>query len=322
VDFFLYPDIGARVLGYIDLVDKQNLSIYDYKSTKSIERYGKTVEDLLTDPQALIYGQALRLDCHAESGVIPDVLTLNWCYVSTASGKVAAPKTKVVTVRQSLAIMEDGLGEMKPTVREMIPLQKIGIDNQDDVPVDLSACRAYGGCPYRDQCTAYQGIVSTRTVKQEKEPMSQDLLARLKVLSANKPQRVTPPTTTKEPDISIFDRPPMTIDSIKAEPSLMIMQNDAAVETGPVLPPDAPENVSPSDPPEPPPPVEKVKTRGRPAAHKPSPVKEEHVSDEHTPESIRKQTLKDLRARLKEAADHEDMELISHLTTAIRVMKE
>jgi len=255
LDFLLFPDLGVRVKGYIDLLDLKAGWIWDYKSTSSIDRYAKTKEDLYKDPQALIYGLGVRLE-QKEQG-LPEVSTevdLSWMYVQTKSSRTAMPKTKPVHIRQTLTILEDGLDDLRKTVVEMIPAEKEA--DQDQVPVNLGACWKYGGCPYRDQCSAYQANRSFSAQPKEEQPVPDqsklDILAKLR-------KKDPIPALADTPTPHIPDNPPPTPAVTAPEMPKLPVPADAVPSE--VLPPDAAPDVSVEDPP--PPPQVEPKTRGR-----------------------------------------------------------
>lgn len=128
-------------------------AVFDWKSTGNLA-YAKTETDLLTDPQAILYGAAARL---AVARRVPDVaeVDLQWTYTSTKRAE-----SKVVRIRQTLPILEDGLGEVIATATEMrktfSEASALGEKGVDETPYDLRECEKYGGCAHREYCTAFQ----------------------------------------------------------------------------------------------------------------------------------------------------------------------
>jgi hypothetical protein len=263
LDFLLFPEYEARVVGYVDLWSAQRRAIWDYKTTSSIHRYSKSEEVLLTDPQALIYGMGGRLLVQEKEGVLPENIDLTWVYVQTKSSKTKAPEVKPVRVKQTLKILEDGLEGMRPTVKEMADLWQVrdGGVRLEEIPYKSEACWKYGGCPYRDLCPSFQKQRATSAQNQTpEEPMTQarlDLLAKLSAQLAT--QR--PPEPPQEPVLTRIAPPPPPAPATEPEP-MPFMVSESATATSPVLPPDAAPDVSPTDPP--PPPEKTPRGRGRP----------------------------------------------------------
>jgi hypothetical protein len=123
--------------------------VFDHKTTSKLD-YAKTPLDLLGDgsracpgdAQAVLYGVVARL-------LRPDAtdVDLFWSYVSTKNAEA-----KPVRVRQSLPILQDGLGYLEEDLTNMGSLRSAA--TALDVPYDQSACDSYGGCPFREHCPA------------------------------------------------------------------------------------------------------------------------------------------------------------------------
>lgn len=258
----VWPSVEpVLVRGYIDLLwirDGMSPRVHDHKTT-SQKRYIKTVDDLRTDPQVLIYGLAARIR-QAGLGYRPsNTIENQWTYVVREDPKTRPPHSEAVSFTQTLSELEEGLRLWSPTVTELVQIAKRGKSplNMAQTRADQSACYKYGVCPYNHLCPDFAG--------RKEEPMSPDILARLAAASnspmtVKTPEPVTP--TQSEPMLTAPDPTP-----VYTPPKMPLLDTLRALESSqqPVIPPDAQPNVSENDPP--PPPVAEVKRgRGRPKA--------------------------------------------------------
>lgn len=165
----LFPMGAAR--GFIDLlvptpeqrffprslkVDPEVPFVSDHKTTGNIELATGQL-DLKTDPQAILYGSAARVEAARRTGrKVSDVtdVDLVWNYVTTKGSKEVRP----IKLRQTLPILEDGLGPLLDSAREFAAAIAHGV--VEDLDYDLRHCDAYGGCPYKHKCTAHQAYVN------------------------------------------------------------------------------------------------------------------------------------------------------------------
>lgn len=236
--------------------------IFDQKSTGRME-FAKTSEDLRTDPQAILYGVEARRVVAMERKIkvvdVPEV-DLCWNYGSTKT-----KETRPVHLRQSLAILEDGLGPLLETVSEMAA--SVGTPTKD-LDYDLRECDRYGGCAHRSYCPAHQSYLfgsvrndsfpaasdapNPETNPERTPKMANDVMAKLRKLGAQ-PAKPPPPEVLEE------NPPAKTASDQKVTPEPDLPKPDVAVldekpippGTSPVNPPDAAPNVSPEDPPAP-----------------------------------------------------------------------
>jgi hypothetical protein len=132
-------------------------AVFDWKSTSNLI-YAKTEDDLVKDPQAILYGAAARLAVARKVRDVPEV-DLQWTYTSTKRNE-----SRPVRVRQTLTILEDGLAEVIQTATEMrqtfADAASLGEKGVNETPYDLRECEKYGGCPHREYCTAFQHFAS------------------------------------------------------------------------------------------------------------------------------------------------------------------
>lgn len=110
--------------------------IGDLKTTSSL-RWAKTEEELSINPQALIYSAAVNRDA-----------SCRWVYVQTKG----APHVREVRFKPDFAAMPGLVHDAKDIVQAW---DKKGDPN--NYPPTLSACDAYGGCPFKAHCKVDSG---------------------------------------------------------------------------------------------------------------------------------------------------------------------
>lgn len=146
---------GVYLSGRIDLLDcgtvhldgegaevsEDVIEVLDWKTTSSIAAYGKSGAALLTDPQMVGYGLAvLNADKYA------DRVRLSHVYFQTRGQKLAAKRT-IVATRDHLE------GEHRRLTAVVSDMQRVAeISDASEVPKNLLACSAYGGCPHASYC--------------------------------------------------------------------------------------------------------------------------------------------------------------------------
>ena len=139
---------GLPVNGYVDLLNlagKRPL-IIDHKTTSDL-KYAKKKDELLCDPQMVIYGSFALAACDAQGIEAAEVDAGHIVYLTR--GAPAARKTLVTLDRKHLAAerqkLEVIVNEMKGFAEDTSP---------DKVPGEPSSCSKYGGCHFRDKCRA------------------------------------------------------------------------------------------------------------------------------------------------------------------------
>lgn len=197
---------GNHYLGRVDLTDESGhaaglIKIIDHKTTKDL-KWAKTVGQLMTDPQAMLYG--LEAMAHYE---LPKV-TLFWNYVTTAKPYKTQPTLVEVSsahvVEQCNRIRENSVIPMM----QLIPAHKLKkelVANEDDATRVLSvkpnpeACDAYGGCPFKSRC---RDLGATQRVGALMNQKIQDMIKAKKAAAAAKKAAdpVNPPDEEKAPE--------------------------------------------------------------------------------------------------------------------------
>ncbi len=132
------PAGEVELNGLIDLVGAygEEPFIQDWKTTKDF-RYAKTADVLMRDPQAIIYAAAW------ESATGRDATAGRWVYLHTGL-RGSRPVEFRISGRRALPMLSSDLRGIVHARRNWTVAT--------DAPVNLSACRAYGGCPYLPAC--------------------------------------------------------------------------------------------------------------------------------------------------------------------------
>ena len=185
---------GMPVNGFIDVLDLSGPHpvVIDHKSTSDL-KWAKTEADLREDVQGTLYG-LYALDVLAAMGVHADVVEFGHVVYLT-KGAPTAKATRVTLTREHLASeirnLETKVNEMKVTAQARTPASVEG---------NASACRNYGGCHFRDKCSAlgmlenaaptglFKNIetVTPANDKKENTPVTTDPLAAIAALRAKK----------------------------------------------------------------------------------------------------------------------------------------
>ena len=137
-------DFRYRGLDFTGIIDWQDdAHIGDHKFTSSLQ-YAKRPQDLLTDPQAVIYRTSRWLESDAKA------LTLQWTYGQFDAAASAAVKLPVV--RDFGAI-----DALIPTIEAMQRARSDYASANDVPPTGLTlrpqiACQMFGGCPHLSRC--------------------------------------------------------------------------------------------------------------------------------------------------------------------------
>lgn len=125
-------------------VHRLRYHLWDYKTTSSFD-WAKTEEELREDPQVLLYA------LHAMQTFDLHEIECSWIYLLTDPTK--QPKSYVVSVVVTRAEAEAAVLELAESAAEAIDQirqHKAGRLRVVDLPQDISACKAYGGCVYHE----------------------------------------------------------------------------------------------------------------------------------------------------------------------------
>ena len=145
VEVALHKDLPIKdapldVVGFIDVVDFLNHEVVDHKTTGAGGRYTLSAQELLSDPQMLLYGYAYLLNHPLLNRV-----RLTHLYYGTK--KPFSHRSTVQASREQLRAGYDGL---VLTMEQMIEAAKH--KNAAAVAPNYNACSQFGGCPYGTPC--------------------------------------------------------------------------------------------------------------------------------------------------------------------------
>lgn len=269
-DVSLPPGVPVPALGF----DGQAPIVIDHKSTKSIGKWAKSTDDLRIDAQSCLYGY----DAMFRFGV--PLVDLGWLYYQTEGPRRATPTTIRLTSRELAPVFDavERVAEEAATAldKKLQPL---------DLPPNVSACGAYGGCPYKHLCTDLNK--SSQILRRNLVSNTiADLRARVQGL-APAPTIIT--EKAPEAKTYLIERGEQkfvgkgsTLEEAKADAQ---KQADAASTPAPATPPaDAPANVNPPESTIPPANVE-AKTE-EPKTKKPRASKKDKTTPAETKDPI------------------------------------
>jgi RecB family exonuclease len=177
------PGWPVVLKGCVDRVEPELNRITDWKSTSDF-KYARSPEELLEDPQAILYAVAAVL---FREGFNPDGLRVRFVYGRTRG----AAKTLVRECTFTAQHVADRVAELGETAHLM---QKTALVRDAAlVPANLDACMDYGGCPHRGRCAVLNApawaLPKTRAPKEG--PMN-PLLALLQGNNTPKPVEAAP----------------------------------------------------------------------------------------------------------------------------------
>ena len=161
--------------------------VIDHKSTKSIDDYAKTKDDLEYDAQSVIYGIDSMFRFHRMSA------DLAWLYYQTKGPR----RSHATTLRLHRAHAERVFDAVERVAEECADALTKNLQPLE-LPPNLAACKDYGGCPYRHLCT---DLNKPSQIIRRKVGMSSVIAnLRARVQGQTSPPPAAPPTDTK-PDL-------------------------------------------------------------------------------------------------------------------------
>lgn len=204
--------------------------VIDHKTTKSIDDYAKTKDDLLYDAQATLYGLDAMLRFAAPAA------DLAWLYYQTKSPRRSHVTSLRLDRPHALRVFDavESVGEecASALTKNLRPL---------DLPPNIAACGDYGGCPYKPNCSDLNK--PSQIVLRRKRSMTTSVIANLRARVQNQTAPSTPTETTPPPTIAIKDRPdvsPELAEHIAANPrSAFLVDEKKADEPVMVNPPES-----------------------------------------------------------------------------------
>lgn len=135
--------------GYIDVRD--GTEVWDHKTTGDL-KYAKTVEELRSNVQMIIYAEASRRLHRQRFGAeLTKVRVGHIVYL-----KRFPFGTRKTPCDLSIRDITEGMAAAEETVKQMKSLSTE--KNPDRVPPTWSACSAYRGCQHRERCDALRRV--------------------------------------------------------------------------------------------------------------------------------------------------------------------
>jgi hypothetical protein len=158
---------GVPVIARIDVVDMNSIhkiegtegeaieidepgvvEVNDHKTTSSIESYAKTADELASTHQMTLYGEFLRI-------LEAKHIRLSHTVFQTRGARQASKRSKVLSADE----IEKACRKSEGVVEWMHSV--VGIKKISDVPMNLDACSAFGGCAFRNVCPRNELVVLT-----------------------------------------------------------------------------------------------------------------------------------------------------------------
>lgn len=179
---------GTIMLGRVDMWEPNLHRVTDFKTTSNF-RYSLSEEQLAVDPQVITYAYSRIGDA--------DSVDVRFLYLKTR----APYYTKEVTVSFTREEIEDAWAKL--VANDVANIDEIiKADSFADVAPDLSACSAFGGCPFRTKCAALgdtsMGVFSSLfSTEQNGEKKEMTGLRRIKVRDL-KPLNAVPTNKVEE----------------------------------------------------------------------------------------------------------------------------
>lgn len=169
---------GTPGVGFMDVchLKEDRPIVWDFKSTKS-KRYIKTTDELRVDVQMALYAKATTILHQRRYGSTPQLVGVG--HVALLKPPESPEAVVVGPAWMQLAEIDEQWEGIKTSVRAMKEVALI--PTPDRVTPTWSACRAFGGCPHADKCSAMRSMTDTST--QEGTVMT--LLEKLKAQQAS-----------------------------------------------------------------------------------------------------------------------------------------
>jgi len=145
--------------GRIDLVLSDRNTVVDWKTTSSLQ-WAKTSDQLLSDPQVVMY-----LDAMVQRGAVSLPSTFLHVYTTT-KGTPTAQIVRTVVDAQSFSIGKAHIYKVMQRMADVIARDP----DMEGVEANILACTDFGGCPHRDRCFS--------TKKEEQMDIKEKLAAR------------------------------------------------------------------------------------------------------------------------------------------------
>tara|TARA_R110002020_G_scaffold10589_1_gene40372 strand:- start:8836 stop:10467 length:1632 start_codon:yes stop_codon:yes gene_type:complete len=178
--------IDPPLVGFIDLYDTMDPScpvVIDYKTTSSW-KWARKEEQLLADPQMIAYAQyALEQHPSANEVIVAHI------QLKTKG----APEGRLVSVELTREHVAEQWAKLVELAAEM--KQTSYLDSVEEVPPTLSACGAFGGCPFADTCAALSPVTNPFAgISEVGNKNKEEKMSRLQELRDRKKKASLPPS--------------------------------------------------------------------------------------------------------------------------------
>lgn len=196
-------------------------AVLDHKTTSNLD-YAKTVEDLKTDPQAIVYASAALAEDPS-----PHV-DLFWVYYLTSPPY----KTERVHLRVLREYAEEALRPLEELGEVLLAYRREG-KRALDLPANANACGSFGGCPFVLKCNLSSEEVMRSVMSNEMTLM--DKIAAHKAAKANGatvpqvPPPISAPVLPGAP-------PPVPLAAVPVVPPLPKVPAVPALNAAPAVP--------------------------------------------------------------------------------------
>lgn len=216
----LFGFLDVTVLQHVDPDGTVWLLVIDGKTTSDL-KYAKSEDELRRDPQALIYCWAARQLTIGALGYTPENIRFAHVYFRTRGGPAS--------LRSSVDFTEDelreGLKELASLCQEMARWDGKSFD---EVPANINACGAYGGCHLRPEC-AQTGLLvygdspeaiaaaMLRTTRLDKETKTMGLLSNKSLAALALGKVLAPTAPAAEPATAAINPPDGDADGVSGQ---------------------------------------------------------------------------------------------------------
>lgn len=198
---------GIKYRGFIDATwpaNEQGIPVVlDHKSTSDL-KWAKTEEELLENVQAMLYAKQ-TMHRHRT-----DRVELRWVYYARKR-----PQSKCVSLVVFQPHVDDQIRRINEVAREILEIKQDSGLTARDLPPDVTACEAYGGCPHKDRCNLspverMNSFMATKSIKELREELA---AKRAKAEKAGKPEAApkakSEAAPAPEPSTKVTTPPPV-----------------------------------------------------------------------------------------------------------------
>ncbi len=186
-------------------------TVYDHKTT-SDWRWAKTPEDLLGDPQAILYA------AHNQAKTGGDQTQLNWVYYKTRTPHAS----KIVHLTMYKDHAQNGLAVLDSLAAEAYKYIEAVRDIDEDakrkyvlaMPNNPGACEDFGGCPFRGLCN----LSPTQRFAGKMSQANMSIIAKMKARAAEEDAKPAIVEVPVAPNVEVPINPPEAPPPIENKP--------------------------------------------------------------------------------------------------------